>query len=306
MWRIFQFLGRFGNFILFLFLELIALIIIITFNKPHREISQSLLLETSGRLSETQASIGNYFDLGSENAELQAQNAALMRQVEIMRDSLRTIRFRKPTHYDFQLLPDSLRNDSAYLASLEIPLGLPDSMYPATGYVFLPARTINTTVHQNYNYITLDRGRRHGVRPGMGIISPDGVVGLVTGVSQNYSRALSVLNKKFNLSAKLYRNNNIGNLTWDGGSADHASLQFIPQTASIDIGDTVVTSGYSTTFPPNYMVGIVEEFDAMTQNGFFNIKVQLAANFRGLDALYVVMHEGSNELDSLALEGGEQ
>jgi len=307
MWRIFQFLGRFGNFILFLVLELVALLIVVTFNKPQREISQRMLLETSGNVSQVQYSIGEYFDLRSQNSELQDQNARLMAQIELMRDSLRTIRFRQPTQFDFQILPDSLKNDSAYLASLTIPIDLPDSMFPEPGYVFMPARTINSTVHLNYNYITIDKGRRHGILPGMGLISPDGVAGQVTSVSQNYARALSLLNKKFNLSAKLLRNSNIGNLTWEGSNPDYATLQFIPQTSTIAVGDSVVTSGYSTTFPPNYFVGVVEDFDAMTKDGFFNIKVKLASNFRSLDALYVVMHEHRDELlDSLQMEGGDQ
>ena len=134
MWRIVQFLGRFGNIILFLFLELIALLIIITVNKPHREISQGILLETSGSLSSLQASIGGYFNLSSENRKLQEQNAALLTALQNSRDSLSTYQFRRPTDLEFLHLPDSLRNDSTFDRNAPIPLDLPDSLFPVQGF----------------------------------------------------------------------------------------------------------------------------------------------------------------------------
>ena len=306
MWRIIQFLGRFGNIILFLFLELVALLIIVTVNKPHREISQGILLESSASLSSFQASIGGYFNLASENAKLQAQDSILMTELQSARDSLKTYMFRRPTDLDFIHLPDSIRNDSTFDRTKPIPLNLPDSLFPVQGFRFMPCRTINNSTRNNYNYITIDRGRRHGVQEGMGIISPDGVAGQITQVSRNYSLAQSVLNKKFNLSSKLLRNKNIGTITWDGVNPDYATLKYIPQTSVIAVGDTVVTSGYSFTFPPNYFIGTVSAYDAETEDGFFNIKVELATNFRALDNMFVVQHEHKAEIDSLQMKGGEE
>ena len=299
MWRIFQFLGKFGNVILFLFLELIALLIVISVNKPHREISQGVFLEMSGSLSKFQAGIGSYFSLASENERLMKQDSMLLSELQEVRDSLRMYQYRRPTAADFLMLPDSLKNDSAYLDTLRFPVEIPDTLFPARGYVFLPCKVINNTVSRNYNYITIDKGHRHGIQEGMGLISPQGVAGQVVDVSQNYALAQSVLNKKFNLSAKIKGNKNIGNVVWQGVEPEYATLEFIPQTSIIHIGDSVITSGYSTIFPPDYMVGTVDAFNAEQQDGFFTVKVKLSTNFRGLDNMFVVTHEQKAEIDSL-------
>ncbi len=299
MWRIFQFLGKFGNIILFLFLELVALLIIISVNKPHREVSQGIFLDMSGNFSEFQASIGSYFGLRSENDKLLQQNRNLERELLEVRDSLRTYMFRRPTEAEFLLLPDSLRQDSVLIDSMMVEVVIPDSLFPAKGYDFLPCKAINNTVTRNYNYITIDKGYRHGIRKGMGLISPQGVAGQVVDVSQNYALAQSVLNKKFNLSAIIKGNKNTGNVTWQGFDPEYATLEFIPQTSIIHIGDTVITSGFSTIFPPDYMIGTVEEFNAELQDGFFTVKVHLSTNFRGVDNMYVVTHQLKPEIDSL-------
>lgn len=298
MWRIIRFLSRFGNLILFLFLELVALLIIVNVNKPHREISQGFLTEISGAFSEVQASIGGYFNLGAENDKLMAQNARLEAQLITLRDSLNSYRFRRVPDLDFLMLPDSVRKDSVAMDSI-VKVLLPDSLLPVGGYQFVPCRAVNNSVHLNYNYITLNKGRNQGVEPDMGLISPQGIAGQVIGVSANYALALSVLNKKFRMSAQLLHNKNVGTLTWEGESADYAHLNFIPQTSRIRVGDTVVTSGYSTVFPPNYFVGTVADYNAETQDGFFEVRVQLATDFRSLDNLFLVRHQYKAEIDSL-------
>lgn len=299
MWRIFQFLGKFGNVILFLFLELVALLIVITVNKPQREVSQGIFLDISGSMSEFQANIGSYFNLKSENAILQEEFEGTLQALQEARDSLRVYKYRRPTEAEFLLLPDSLRQDSVLIDSMMVPVEIPDSLFPAKGFDFLPCKAINNTVSRSYNYITIDKGARHGIREGMGLISPKGVAGQIVDVSRNYSLAQSVLNKKFNLSAKIKGNKNIGNVVWQGFDPEYATLKFIPQTSVIHVGDTVLTSGYSTIFPPDYLVGTVSDFNAEQQDGFFTVKVKLATNFRGTGNMFVVTHEHKAEIDSL-------
>jgi rod shape-determining protein MreC len=133
----------------------------------------------------------------------------------------------------------------------------------------------------------------------MGIISPDGIVGLVTHVSQNYSLALSLLNKKFRVSAKLQGKQNVGTMSWDGHKPNQGILMYIPQTSEIAIGDTVVTSGYSSVFPEDFVVGTVSGFDTDEQDGFFHIRVDLASDFRSLGNVFLVEHHQQAEIDSL-------
>ena len=298
MWRIFRFLSRFGNLILVLFLELVAILIVVTVNKPQREISQGIFSEFSGALSETQASIGGYFNLGTENKKLLSQNARLEQEILQLRDSLHAYRYRRPKNFNFLTTPDSVGIDST-LADSVVRYELPDSLLPVSGYEFVPCRAINNSVNLNYNYITLNKGSRNGVEVDMGVISPDGVAGQIIGVSTNYALALSVLNKKFRTSARLLGNNNMGVISWQGNDPGYTTLEFIPQTSTIHVGDTVESTGFSTVFPPNYIIGTVAEFDAKEQNGFYNVRVKLATNFRALDNLFLVRHRYKTEIDIL-------
>jgi rod shape-determining protein MreC len=298
MWRIFRFLGRFGNFILFLALEVAALLVTITVNKPQREISQGMFLEISGGLAEVQSSISGYFNLRSENEKLLDRLGSQEILIETLKDSLDVVLYRRPRNLNYMVVPDSIASDSCALLDFEA-LELPAGLMPVSSYKFIPAMAVNNSVDQNYNYITLNKGSRHGIIKDMGVISPDGIAGQVVGVSQNYSLALSLLNKKFRTGAKILHISNVGTLGWEGGNPTIARLDFIPQTSQIHIGDTVVTSGYSTVFPRDYMIGTVKEFNMETQDGFFQIKVKLATNFRGLNNLFLVKHNYQQEIDSL-------
>lgn len=279
MWRLIEFLQRFGKILLFLLLEVTSLALVFTRNNNHRAISQGFLLEVSGSLQKTNNSIFSYFNLRTENERLLSENSRLDSQLVRLNTELDTYRFCYPEGSHYTTVPDSL------LAS--------------SGFYFLPARAINNSVDKSYNYITLDKGSRNGVREGMGIISPDGIVGMVTHVSKNYSLALSMLNKKFRVSAKLLHNQNVGTMGWDGQKPTQGILMYIPQTSEIAIGDTVVSSGYSTLFPENFFIGTVSGFDTREQDGFFHIRVDLSVDFRSLGNVYLVGHIQRPEIDSL-------
>ena len=305
MWRFLRFLAKFGNLILFLFLEVVAFLIIISLNKTHREISQGVMLEVSGSLGNVQTTIVEYFQLNAQNDDLQARNSVLEENIIRLRDSLDAYRFGHPMHAGFQLLPDSVRKDSLAMSKLLNP-NTPDSLLPVQPFKFIPCRAVNNTVRLNYNYITINKGRRHGVRVDMGVISPEGIAGQVIGVSDNFSLALSVLNRKFRLSAEILHNNNVGTLEWEGGSSDIAQLTFIPQTSRVNEGDTVITTGYGTVFPANYMVGVVKSKSVEAQDGFYRIDVDLSTDFNALHHLFLVDFEYIEEISSLDSLKSEQ
>lgn len=298
MWRIFRFLGRFGNFLLFLALEVISFIVIITVNQKQHNISQGVLLEMSGSLADAKQGVFGYFNLRSENDRLLDRIAELQTQKILIQDSLDAVLHRRPPSLSYMVPPDSIRKDSCLLQDYEA-LELPDPLMPASQYRFIPAMAINNSVDLNYNYITLNKGRNQGVKMDMGVISPEGIAGQVVSVSANYSLALSLLNDKFRTGAKLLRNSNVGTIRWEGGNPEFATLEYIPQTSRIVVGDTVVTSGYSTVFPKDYMIGTVEDYSMQTQDGFFHINVRLATNFRGLRNVFLVQHSHQVEIDSI-------
>ena len=63
-------------------------------------------------------------------------------------------------------------------------------------YNYIPAKVINNSVNKRNNFMTLNKGLVNGIENGMGVITQNGVVGVVHSVSENYALVLSVLHKK--------------------------------------------------------------------------------------------------------------
>jgi rod shape-determining protein MreC len=133
----------------------------------------------------------------------------------------------------------------------------------------------------------------------MGIISADGVVGVITNVSPNYSTGLSLLNKRLSIPAKITKNNYFGALVWDGEHSNTADLKEIPFHIMVNVGDTVVTSGYSSIFPEGLMIGTITKWEQDPGTNFYNIKVELSTNFRTLKYVEVVKNTKQAELKKL-------
>jgi rod shape-determining protein MreC len=162
-----------------------------------------------------------------------------------------------------------------------------ENHFPGRKFTYIPARIINNSVNKQYNFLTLDRGKNHGVKPEMAVISSEGIVGVVYAVSGNFSTVISLLNRDFRLSAKIKKNNYFGSLTWEGISPHTALLSEIPYHVNVQRGDTIVTSGYSTIFPEGLLVGTVSAFEVEESN-FFRIDVELSEDFNQLTHVYII------------------
>jgi rod shape-determining protein MreC len=191
-----------------------------------------------------------------------------------------------------------LRNKIELLNPAQLPI---DSLDYATDTVFnfIPARIINNSVNRQQNYITLNKGSKHGIKTDQGIISGSGIVGVVTSVSDSYSMGLSVLNPRWSISAKLKNSGFYGSLVWDGKDYRIVKLNEIPFHIDLAIGDTVVTSGYSSIFPDGLMIGTISEFIKPSGENYYDISVQLATNFKSVAYVEVIDNHKADELDAL-------
>jgi len=255
--------------ILFIILESFSLFLIIQGSTFHhaRFINSSRAL--TGSIYSTLDDIKSYIGLKQENFRLAQENTLLKNQLELLR---KTEKVQKDT------FPDTLHQKK---------------------YVYYLAQVVNNSVNKQYNYITLNRGARDGVTPDMGVISDKGVVGIVQGVSENYSTVLSVLNMAFTISAKIKKNGYFGLLHWNGISDRICILDDIPQHVSLSKGDTIVTTGYSGIFPENLLLGTISDFELKGGN-FYSIKVLLFNDFRNLN--YVTLIDDIKKEEKLILE----
>jgi rod shape-determining protein MreC len=164
---------------------------------------------------------------------------------------------------------------------------------------YIPAKVINNSTTRANNYVTLNKGAKHGVQKEMGVIGQTGIVGIISDVSENFSIVMSVLHKKNNISVRMKKARFIGNLNWDGSDAQQASISGVPVNALIENGDTIVTSGFSSIFPEDIPVGKVIKVESTATSNFYEITVQLFTNFHTLNYVYVVKNILKQEQDSL-------
>ena len=254
---------------MFLALEAISFVLIVSFNNYQRVTFFNSSSNFAGVVYEKFSSFDDYFSLSRTNARLAADNASLRKQLQ-------------------------------YRMSLQeqYPVNRPDTV-EAPAYIFTAAKVISNSVNKQLNYITLNKGSRHGIKPDMGIIDASGIVGVITDVSPNYSTGLSMLNRRLSVPAKITKNNYFGSLVWDGEHYHTADLREIPFHIIVNVGDTVVTSGYSNVFPEGIMIGTIKKFDVESGTNFYNIKVELSTNFKTLKYVEVVQNTKQTELKNL-------
>ena len=145
----------------------------------------------------------------------------------------------------------------------------------------------------------LDKGSLDGVVCDMAVLSPNGIVGVVTDVSPHFATVTSLLNPNTRISAKVLPVNQLGTIAWHFGDPTCVYLEDVPEHISINVGDSVYTSGYSDIFPNNVLIGVVCEKSKMTTSSFLSLKVKLTTDFNHINTVYLVRNLYKEELEGL-------
>ena len=271
MRRLLEFLFKYYDWLLFIALEVASLILVFRYNNYQQSFIFTTTGEVVGRVYEIEGWVQSYLNLRETNEELLNRNTQLERKLGYYEERIR------------DLLKDSLNNLDAAEES----------------FTSFPARVINNSLNKQDNFITLNKGRAQGIEPDMGIIDGQGVVGIVYKVSPNYALAISLLNSKMNLSCKIKGTEYFGYLNWEGGDSRMASLKDLPRHAEFTLGDTIVTSGFSTVFPEGLMVGTVDDITDSNDGLSFVLKVRLSANIGALTQVQVIATRDKQERETL-------
>lgn len=261
MYNLFRFLVRYYLFFFFLLLESFCFYLIYQNSKYHQAAFVNMANSANGKAYQTVAGITDYFYLRQMADSLVAENAALHAR-----------------------LKESTNDRSVTLQTQTDTIGKKLEQV----FTYIPAKVIHNSVNLSANYIYINRGKNQGITTQMGVISPGGVVGQVVNVTDDYAAVMSLLNKNFKVSAKLRNSNYFGTLSWEGKNTTLAKLKEIPKHVKINVGDTIVTSGYSELFPENVIVGVVKRFKAEPEENFLDIDVTLSTNMNNLSYVYVV------------------
>lgn len=261
MRNLFQFLNKNQHLVLFILLEFVALSLVIQNNTFHRSAFINSTNGVSSTAFKTVSNINSYFALKETNEMLLEENA-------------------------------KLHNTISYIGTTNRPSTFPQH--------FIPAEIINNTVSNINNYITLDKGSIDGVKKGMGVISENGVVGIIKETSKNFSSVMSILNSKSRISVELKKNNHLASLVWEGKNYRKGTVNEIPVHVQLFKGDTIVTSGYSSKFPKQIPVGVISKIKTNENQNFHEIEILFIEDFKELK--YVNVCHSLLEKEKITLE----
>ena len=162
-------------------------------------------------------------------------------------------------------------------------------------FTYIAAKVIKNSVKKRNNFITLNKGEKNGIKHGMGVITNEGVIGIVHSVSENYALIISLLHNKSATGIFLKKNMHTGILTWKGFDYRTATISDLPIHIPLNIGDTIITNSYSNIYPEGINIGTITNFTKNKDDGFYTINVGLFEDFNNLRYVYVIHSEQSNE-----------
>jgi rod shape-determining protein MreC len=278
MEQLVRFLMRYGVYFLFVILEAVSFTVIVNRNS----FQHSAFLSSSNRLSGSVYDAGNsvveYFGLSEANRQLSVENVDLKNRVARLEALLATV-------------TDTSARHPYILADKE--------------YQYIAAKVINNSVNKLQNYITLNKGRRDGVYPEMGVVTNEGIVGVVSASNDQFSTVVPLLNPKSRISCKIKRTGDFGQLSWNGIDPDYVQLDEVPRHAEVRVGDTLVTTGFSSIFPEGIRAGIVSKCSKPDNKTYVQIVAKTAVAFRSVSYVKVVKFNHQEELKQVEKEAGQ-
>jgi len=274
MRKLFAFLIKYSVAILFLFLEVVAFSMIVRNNGYQQSVFFSSGNTIFASLYSVSNSVVDYFYLKSTNEGLANENTMLLNQVVELQNQLEAYGSAAESQYKGKISPDKEIN-------------------------YIQAKVINNSTNKMLNYITLNKGLRDGIQQDMGVINEDGVVGVVSNVSEKFAVVIPVINPRIQINSKFLRNNYSGPVHWDGPNYRYANFNDIARHVVFSLGDTIVTSGYSDSFPEGIFIGTVDDFNISESDAYYHIKVRLGVNFRTLTHVKVINYLNYQEQKNL-------
>lgn len=264
-----ELISRYRFFFVFLLLGIAGVLLTMANQQYQQTFFINSANSVTGNMYRAYGNIASYFSLREKNMQLAESLKHLMN-----------------SHYSSFIITDNqifVSEDTLVLRRFE----------------YVHAELMNNSVNRRNNYITINKGARHGIEPDMGMITPKGVAGIIKDVSNNFSVAMSLLHSDMMLSVKIQSNNHLGTLSWEGYDYRKASMTYIPPHLELHKGDTIVTSGFSALFPENVFIGTISDWEIKRGETFITAEVDLALDFNRLSHVFVVKNLMKEEQEAL-------
>jgi len=267
MQQIINFLIRNKTFLLFLLLFSISLFLTIQSHTYHKSKFINSANFLTGSIYQTVNNFKQYLGLKEENRILLEEN-----------NRLKTILFNSETEQLNQ--PFSDQNTS-------------------NNYKLIPAKVYKNNYAAINNYLTINKGEKDSIIQDFGVITSNGIIGIIDNTSRSYARVMSILNTNSRINALLKKSNHFGTLKWNTESPEIVQLVDIPKLAPIKVGDTIITGGRSTIFPKGIGIGKVVSFNLDETENYYIIDVKLFNDMTSIGHVYIIENVDAEEISTL-------
>ena len=264
MQQLIQFLIKNFTKILFLFLLILCLSFIFN-NKPFQRskfINASNFI--SGSFNEKISNFTSYFELKEELKELKDENLVLKKE----------------------LFKNEKNNSITDLKSYR-------------GFEIIQAKITKNSYNTYENYLTINAGKLQGVKPEMGVMNSNGIIGIVEYTLGNYSSVISILNRNIKVNAKLKNSEHFGWITWNGKNTGFAQLIDMPRLATVKYGDTIVTGTDGIFFPEGQNIGTVHKTYNDGETNYHTIDVKLFNDMTKLKNVFIIRNKDKKEMETI-------
>ncbi len=253
--------------VLFVILEIVSLLFLSRTYSYHGSVTYSATSDVSGNFFSVYSSITDYLYLKKENDLLAEENVTLKNKL----------------------------NSSFLVTDTQF-------VYRDSLFQYIPVKVVSNSVSKRNNFIMVNKGRNHGVKKEMGVVSPTGIVGVVIGVSKNYSIIMSMLNQNMRISGRIKNSGQLVNVIWDNIDYMFGTVIDIPSHIRLLPGDTIITSGNSLIFSEGINIGTIESHELDSNKKLSTATLRYSNDFTGLNHIYIIDNLMRMEQDSLLKE----
>ena len=270
MLRLFQFVVRYQAFLFFILLEVLSGWLVIRNNHYQNAAFFNSSNKVAGSIHNFNNNITSYLDLQQVNNNLAIENAQLQLELSRMRNQLGQV--------------------NQTIAGNRVKIN---------NYNFIPASVINNSTRRLNNFITIDKGQTDHIKPNMAVINNQGVVGKVKSASANFATITSILHPDVLTSALLKPTNTLCTVKWNGRDPEKAEILYVPRHVAVNVGDSVVCSGYNAVYPSGIPIRVVSKVNIREESTFYDLEITFATRFNQLSFVFVVSNTLKSEKDAL-------
>ena len=271
MRNLLDFLYKYHHWLVFVLLEVVSVVLLFQYNSYQGSVWFSSANAMAGKVYELESTMTSYMGMRELNEQLTLRNMYQERQL----DQLRRL-YAEAT----KDTTDMQRKELEFLSH----------------YQLISAKVVENSIHKAENLITIDKGRKDGVEPDMGVACGNGVVGVVYLVSDHYSVVIPALNTASSrISCSIRNRGYFGYLHWYGGDPSVAYVEDVPRHAKFKLGEWMETSGFSSIFPSGVLVGKIEQAYNSSDGLSYKLKVRLSTDFGNLRDVVVISDKSIGE-----------